>query len=162
MNLANKTKAIFSMRQGGMSLIEVLISVLLFAFGVLALVGLQASAISYSRDAKYRADAAFLAEQIVGVMWADARTNLSSYAHNASGTNCDFSGGASANSNVTSWIGANDKEGTVLGTLPGATSTAQQIIVGMDKKVTVTVCWKAPQDTSFHNHVAVAQIVGGL
>lgn len=149
-------------RESGMSLIEVLISILLFSFGVLALVGLQASTISYSRDAKYRADAAFLAEQIIGVMWADQRSNLASYAHNVSGTNCAFSGGASSNAKVTSWIGAATTEGSVLGTLPGTTNSNLQIIIGANNLVTVRVCWKSPQDTAYHNHVAVSQILGGL
>lgn len=157
-----KTRYARRPRESGMSLIEVLISILLFSFGVLALVGLQASTISYSRDAKYRADAAFLSEQIIGVMWADTRGNLASYSHNPDGTRCSFSGGASSNAKVTSWVGAATTPGTVLGTLPGTASSNLQIIVGAGNKVTVTVCWKSPQDASHHNHVAVSQILGGL
>lgn len=158
----------------GVVLIEALVGILLFSFGVLALVGLQAASISHSRDAKFRADAAFLTEQIIGAMWADKAANLSGYAHYADGNNCAFTGTASANSNVTAWLGASNKAGSVLGTLPGAgsiitgsggtavTKTKQQIKVALDKTVTVTICWQAPQDPAAHSYVAVTQIVGGL
>jgi type IV pilus assembly protein PilV len=42
-------------------LLEALIAILIFSFGILGLVGLQANAINLSTDAKYRADAALLA-----------------------------------------------------------------------------------------------------
>jgi type IV pilus assembly protein PilV len=47
--------------------------------GIIALVGLQTAMIKNTSDAKYRADAAFIAQQQLGAMWADP-TNLASYA----------------------------------------------------------------------------------
>lgn len=57
--------------QQGVVLLEALIAVLIFSMGILALVGLQASMVKNTSDAKYRTDAAFIAQQRLGVMWAD-------------------------------------------------------------------------------------------
>lgn len=55
----------------GIALIEVLVSMLVFALGVLALVGLQGAMVRAQTDAKVRADAAYLASELIGKMWAD-------------------------------------------------------------------------------------------
>ena len=52
--------------QSGVMLLEALIAILIFSLGVLGVVGMQASAIAASRDAKYRTDAALLANEIIG------------------------------------------------------------------------------------------------
>lgn len=65
--------------QKGVALLEALIAVLLFSFGVLALVGLQASTMRITTDAKMRVDASYLANQKIGEMWADLN-NLSAHA----------------------------------------------------------------------------------
>lgn len=148
-------------RQSGVVLIEALVSILLLSLAILGIVGLQGSLVSASAQAKYRADAALLADQIIAVMWADKRGNLSTYAHNASGGNCSFSGSASANAAVTDWVGSSEDAGTVLGTLPGA-SGGQQIIVGSNNRVTVTLCWNSPRDSKKHTYTTVTQINGGL
>lgn len=74
---------------GGFMLIEVLVSVLLFSVGVLALVGLQANMTRAQTESKVRADAAYLASEMVGMMWSDIN-NLSQYdtAQCASNTRC--------------------------------------------------------------------------
>ncbi|WP_418128883.1 type IV pilus modification protein PilV [Variovorax sp. 375MFSha3.1] len=56
-------------RQQGFALLEVLVSILIFSFGVLGLVGLQARAISLSVDAEDRNRAALLANDIASAMW---------------------------------------------------------------------------------------------
>jgi len=143
-------------------LLEGLIAILIFSMGILALIGLQAIAIKNTADAKYRAEAAFLANQIIGQMWADKPGNLASYAHNptAAGGACNFGGAASANANVTAWLGDTTTPGTVAGNLPGATSAKQQIAIAAGNVVTVTVCWQGPQEAAPHNYVMVAQING--
>lgn len=64
--------------QGGALLLEVLISILIFSIGVLALVGLQARMTSAQSESKYRADASYLANEVVGLMWSDL-SNRASY-----------------------------------------------------------------------------------
>lgn len=65
-------------RLGGFMLIEVLVSVLLFSVGVLAVVGLQASMSKAQTASKGRADAAYLANELIGLMWSDS-ANINSY-----------------------------------------------------------------------------------
>jgi len=55
--------------QGGALLIEAMIAILIFSFGVLAIVGMQATSLRQTTDAKYRLDASFMANQILGEMW---------------------------------------------------------------------------------------------
>jgi len=62
--------------QHGVVLLEALVAVLLFSMGVLALVGLQAAMIKNTSDAKYRAEACFIAQQRIGIMWSDPANAL--------------------------------------------------------------------------------------
>lgn len=65
-------------QQRGATIFEILVSVLILSFGILALVGLQAKSLSAASDAKYRVEATNFADQIVGQMWVD-RANLAGY-----------------------------------------------------------------------------------
>ncbi len=58
-------------QQGGVVLLEALIAILIFSFGVLGLVGLQASMVKNTSEAKYRSTASYIAQQRIGEMWAD-------------------------------------------------------------------------------------------
>ena len=49
-------------REGGFSLIEGLVAILIFSFGILALVSMQATSIQQSSGAKYRSEASLLAK----------------------------------------------------------------------------------------------------
>jgi type IV pilus assembly protein PilV len=44
--------------------------------------------------------------------------------------------------------------------LPGAVSQRQQILflVAAGNEVTITICWKAPQETSWHNYRLITHI----
>ncbi|HEY5799725.1 MAG TPA: hypothetical protein VIT92_05865 [Burkholderiaceae bacterium] len=64
--------------QSGMMLIEGMLSILIFSFGLLAIVGLQAANVRNTTEAKYRIDASFLANQTIGTLWGD-RANLASH-----------------------------------------------------------------------------------
>jgi len=65
--------------QQGATLIEALVAVLIFSIGILAVIAMQAFAVSTVTDAKYRADASFLANQALGRLWGDP-ANLSNHA----------------------------------------------------------------------------------
>ena len=65
--------------QRGSTLLESLIAILVFSFGVLGMVGLQAASIKSISEAKYRTDAAFLANELIGQMWAERATITTDY-----------------------------------------------------------------------------------
>ena len=143
-------------KQGGVALLEALIAILIFSFGVIGLVGAQAAAIKTAGDAKLRTDASYLAGQIISRMWVD-RANLADYAHFTGGSNCTFTGVASVSANVTEWLGSTTLPGTV-GYLPNG--AAQIVVDGGSNMVTVTVCWRTPQETVTHNYSSTALISG--
>jgi type IV pilus assembly protein PilV len=68
----------------GFALLEALVSFLILSIGILGVVGLQATMAKASTASKSRADAAYLAHQVIGTAWAD-RANLAQY----SNANCN-------------------------------------------------------------------------
>lgn len=56
--------------QEGVVLIEALVAILLFSIGVLGVAGLQAAMVKNTSESKFRADAAYLAQQNIGQLWA--------------------------------------------------------------------------------------------
>jgi type IV pilus assembly protein PilV len=60
-------------RQGGFMLIEVLAAILIFSFGILGLVGLQAATINTSISAEDRSQAALLADNLVATLWSKGK-----------------------------------------------------------------------------------------
>jgi type IV pilus assembly protein PilV len=145
-------------QQNGMMLIEIVISMLLLSIALLALVGMKATSITLAGDAKLRSDANYLASQLIGQMWVD-RANLGSYAHRpTTGSACAFSGAESSLAAVTTWIGDSTKKGTVAGVLPNA--RAQILANASTGEVTVTLCWRAPQESVDHTYSTTTLISG--
>ena len=133
-------------RQGGFTLIEVLVSVLIFALGILGLVGLQASAIRYATDAQQRAEATFLADQLLARMLIADPAASAAFNHMPNGTaRCAPTGAASANPMILEWLSE------VTATFPRAVAAEQQIVVtggAPANEVTVRLCWlNGPNDT---------------
>jgi len=56
---------------GGFAMLEALVGILIFSIGILGLVGVQVSMTKAQTVAKFRADAAELASELVGAMWSD-------------------------------------------------------------------------------------------
>ncbi len=75
--------------QHGMALIEVLVSILLFAFGLLGLIGLEATAINLSVDSEDRGRAALLASEIASYMWATNSVTVPGSQVTLWNTNCN-------------------------------------------------------------------------
>jgi type IV pilus assembly protein PilV len=158
-------------RQKGVFLLEALIAILIFSIGILTLVAMQTATIQAQTAAQYRIEAASLADKIVNTIWLsftrDPTTgqvqtaSLTPFEHQPGGTKCAFSGTASALPAVQDWVTA-ATYGTA-SALPGATAAMQQILVDTSAapnytRVTVTVCWKAPAETSPHSHTVVTYI----
>ena len=73
-------------RQPGVALLEALIAILIFSFGVLGLVGLQASSIGFLSDARDRVDASQLASQLASTLQVTDPASLVGLTYPGSGT----------------------------------------------------------------------------
>lgn len=140
-------------RQSGSAILEALIAILIFSVGILAMVGMQATAISNVSDAKYRADAGFLSDQIIGVLWANRVAStvagVTVYSPDPSFACNTASSGVCANPTVQQWAASD-----VAAALPN--STASIAISGA--QATVTLTWRPPQATTAHRQTTVAMI----
>lgn len=118
--------------QQGVVLLEALIAILIFSMGVLALVGLQAAMIKNTSEAKYRADANYIAQQRIGMMWTDP-------------------------DNVAAYIGTDN----ISDLLPnGVRTVTQPDPVNFPNEYRVTITWLVPGQTQ-HTFTATANIAGG-
>jgi type IV pilus assembly protein PilV len=140
-----KTRA----RQQGGFLLEALVAVLIFSFGVLGLVGLQAAAIEYTNDAQYRSEAAYLANRLIAQMWADDRAQLAVKYGMPPGPGPGYTA----------------FKAQVDALLPGAAAQTLDIVFNETPPLTATsvnvrvvIRWRAPSDTLVHNYEAVATI----
>lgn len=142
----------------GFTLLEALIAIVIFSLGILALVGLQAASIKQSTASKYRANAGFLADQLIGQMWVSNRAH--------SDLKANFETGKSG---YNAWLSS------VTSTLPGAADNAPTVTVEAvsggsytggpaattGSKVTIKLFWKAPSEPASdpaHSYTIVTQI----
>jgi type IV pilus assembly protein PilV len=157
--------------QSGMGLLEALIGILLFSLGILAMVAMQAASVNAVADAQYRIEAVNAANQLLAQMWttvdrssaASVQASLLTLEHQTSGApaTCAFSGTPASNATIVAWLGNLNTGGAGGGPLiPGATAAMQQIDVdtGVSNRVTITLCWLAPNDATPHRHTLVAYI----
>lgn len=140
----------------GVMMLEALIAILIFSLGVLGIVGIQASAIAASRDAKYRTDAGLLANGLIGQMWSGDR-DCATLKTNFRGDGDDATYTAVVDGpEFTAWLQ------NVEATLPGVVTNPPVVIVGTCSSaisgvpnpftVSVTMNWQAP-NSSAHNYV---------
>jgi len=126
--------------QGGVVLIEAMIGILIFSLGVLALVAMQAVSTSNVSNARYRSEAAFLANEITAAAWMAPDP-----------ANFKWPGG---NQTTIDWA----KKVTAL--MPQAAAYPPTITSVADPaggfRMTITVRWKAPDAITPSNHVAVS------
>ena len=57
--------------QRGSFILEALIAILIFSFGVLGIVALQAQSLKATNESQYRAEAVYLANSLLSTMWSD-------------------------------------------------------------------------------------------
>jgi type IV pilus assembly protein PilV len=156
--------------------IEALVAILIFSLGILGLVAMGSTAIGAQSDARFRTDAAALADEIANQMAVKAardtnpivagpdlvlQGSLLTFAHLDTGVpgpaGCAFGGTPSANPVVQQWV-----TDVLTGPrrLPGATATSQQIVVTTANfnRVDITVCWQTPNDQAARRHTLVTYI----
>lgn len=128
-------------RARGFTIVEVMVALLVFSLGVLGLVGLQGGAVRFSSDARQRADATFLADQLMARALISDPATLAAFAHQPGGAACAPSGDASTHATVTAWLGE------VSELLPQATAAKQQVVVNAATgQLTVRLCWRNGSD----------------
>jgi type IV pilus assembly protein PilV len=136
-------------------LIEALVGILIFSVGILALMGLQAVSIKNTIESKYRTEASFLANEIIGAMWVDLGTggaNLDNY---------DTSGACASNTACQAWrtrVAATLPSVTVGGTnSPSITVTNNSGV----RQVQVTLRWRMPDTTAQTRSFTVITQING-
>jgi type IV pilus assembly protein PilV len=125
--------------QSGSYLLEALIAILIFAFGVLGLIGLLGSSIRVTNDARYRAEAANLANGMIADMWTTTAANIDTF----------------NSTKLPTWT---TKAAALL---PGGLAPDVAVTPGFSSEsrtVVVTIKWQLPGDSVQHQHVMTAQI----
>jgi type IV pilus assembly protein PilV len=125
-------------RMLGMSLTEVLVSMTIFAIGVLGLMNAHGFAFASYSDARHRVDAALLADRLIGSLWVD-RVHAPEYQYAGGGNNVP--------ARLGPWLAQ------VQQSLP----TADAVVAVAGSEVSVTVTWR-PRNGDLHSHVAVATL----
>ena len=132
--------------QGGSALLEAMIAILIFSFGVLGLIGILAASVRATNDARYRAEAANLANAVIGDMWATAPADLGP----------QFGPGGPR---LVAW---QSQVATLLPTADGANAPlidlTQSGLSVQSRSVVVTVFWQLPGETARHRVLITAQI----
>jgi type IV pilus assembly protein PilV len=136
--------------QAGAFLLEALIGVLVFAFGILGLVGLQAVAIRNTNDLQYRGEAIQIANAAMGRMWTMDRTKLEAFYEGDAGTGGDgYTALVEAASRLPGVAGNKALAPTVV--VDDGPSTQSNL-------VTVTIRWQLPGETTSHQYVGAVMV----
>jgi type IV pilus assembly protein PilV len=146
--------------QSGGFLLEALIGVLIFSFGILGIVGLQAQSLRHTGDAEYRAEATYLANSLISKMWTDDPAVLKAkYDSTVGGAGyVTFANDAATLPGVVVATTTNlptvlvDSPTDCLGNaVPPAPSLQGHVVV-------VCVLWQLPGDTAVHNYTTTGVV----
>jgi len=135
-----------SVAQRGVALLESLIAILIFSFGILGLIGILIGSIRATNDARYRAEAANLAQALIGAMWTTRAADL----------DAQFGTGGPQ---LVAW------QTQVANLLPSATGVnvpvvdlTQPGLSAQSRSVVVTLFWQLPGEPGRHQLLITAQI----
>ncbi len=132
-------------RQTGSYLLEALIAILIFSFGILGLIGLLGSSIRITNDARYRSEAANLAGAMISDMWTMTAAQMDT----------QFGSGGPK---LAAW---QTKAAALLPSSaanPPTVDLTQPGLSPQSRTVVVTVFWQLPGETELHQHLMTAQI----
>lgn len=125
--------------QRGVVLLEVLVAVLIFSIGILGMIAMQTASVTAVSDAKYRSEAAMVADQIIARMWAD-QANITAY----------NTGGPVSLAGYEAKL-PNGKREVAVGALPPPTEPQM-------RTVTIRITWQPPEGTTEHQYVTETRI----
>jgi len=116
----------------GVSMIELLVSLLIFAFGVLGLVGLQTKTLGYGQISLFRSQAAALSDDIFDRMRADrANAKKGDWSTEVTEQSADITGTTIAKTDLKDW------KASIEQLLPGG----QAQIITDSGHITVNISW---------------------
>jgi len=137
--------------QRGAYLLEALVGILIFSFGILGIVGLQAQSIRMTNDSEYRAEAVYMANSLISKMWTDNPNQLVTKYSSPGGIEYqDFRD----NHVHAAFQGAMTVDPEVLvddGALPPPPTKNSHV-------VRVTVSWQLPGDPVVHNYTTTGVV----
>ena len=139
----------FRRAQSGAFLLEALVGVLIFAFGILGLVGLQAQAIRNTNDLQYRGEAIQIANAAMGRMWTMDRTQLKTSYEGDKGTGGE---GYTALAEAAERLPGNNLDANK------PTVTVEAGPTATSSLVTVTVRWQLPGESTPHQYVGSVMV----
>jgi len=142
-------------RQAGGFLLEALIGVLIFSFGILGIVGLQAQALRHTGESEYRAEAIYLANSLISKMWTDDPAVLKAkYDSTVGGAGyVSFANSAASLPGVVVATSTNLPVVLVDPAAPIPQSPSQQGHV-----VLVSVFWRIAGDPAVHNYTTTGVV----
>ncbi len=153
--------------QQGSMIIEALIALVLFSFGILGLIGLQAAAINTNVDTGYRVEANNFANRLFSEIQANIRrdtmvnynADLASFDHQPTGgdTDCAFSGADSANAIITTWV-ADLQAAQALPQASGQVRVIPAVAPSRVNQVRIVVCWQQPGLSVPRRHVLMGTV----
>jgi len=156
--MRSRTHSSMGALQRGVMLIEALVAIMIFSIGILAVVGMQGVAIKDVTAAKYRSEAAYLAQQLISQMWTD-NGNIGQYA---------YAGSPTVPPKIAEWVAkvqttlpdsvANPPLITLTNQLPSAAAP-------VGATVQITLRWRLPEEISqglpAHNFTVIAFVYPG-
>jgi type IV pilus assembly protein PilV len=129
--------------ESGAFLLEALVAILVVSFGILGVVALQAQAMKVTNDSQYRAEAVYLATELMSQMWADDYKSLKA--------NYDSTGGGAK------YVAFKDK---VKAQLAGAWVSDPDVVFDdanapslQSSYITITIPFRMPGDSATHQYV---------
>lgn len=153
--------------QQGSMIIEALIALVLFSFGILGLIGLQAAAINTNVDTGYRVEANNFANRMFAEIQAGIRRNtdanyaadLAGFDHLSTGgdSDCSFSGTPSGNATVTQWI-TDLQAAQALPQASGQIRIIPAVAPSTVNQVRIVVCWQQPGLSVPRRHVLMGTV----
>ena len=133
--------------QCGAFLLEALVALLIFSFGLMAMAGLQTRAARHFNEAQYRANAAELVRATIASMRASDPATLAARFDPSAGT--------------ADWLALLDQAKRLPGVNDVQNVPAIQIIDGpttTSRQISLSVFWQSPGDLVVHRYAASAVI----